>query len=203
MFVAAADDLEEVAGGFAGHREVAELIDDQQLRAVPEAHGRGPAALERGPAGAGDKVGGRCVVDAVAGLDRAVAEDGREHRLPDARRADQQDVRAVVDEPQRREVLDQAPIQRGLGGEVELLERLARRQLGEPQPALQSTLLDGGDFGGEQVAQELGVAGRVLSGVRERGGEAFGDCAQAQVGEVLAQLMVGGVGHQQASAKAA
>src|SRR4051794_5474337 len=73
------------------------------------------------------KVGGGRVVDAVAGLDGAVAEDGGEHGLADAGRPDQQCVGAVFDEPQRGEVFDQAAVQARLGAEVELLERLARR----------------------------------------------------------------------------
>ena len=84
-----------------------------------------------------------------------------------------------------------------MGGEVELLDRLARGQLGEPQPALQAALLDGVDFGGEQGVEELGVAGLVALGRFERRREPFGDRRQPQVGEVLAQLLVEGVGHQQ------
>src|SRR6266540_2703694 len=38
VFVAAGDDVEEVAGGLGGERQVAKLIDQQELRAVPEAH---------------------------------------------------------------------------------------------------------------------------------------------------------------------
>jgi len=37
---------------------VAELVDDQQLGAVPEAHGVGPAALDGGLSGASDQLGG-------------------------------------------------------------------------------------------------------------------------------------------------
>jgi hypothetical protein len=115
----------------------------------PEAHGVGPAALDRGLGGAGDQFGGGGVVDAVARLDRAVAEDRGQHRLANARRPDQQQVRFVFEKPERGEVFDQAPVQARLGAEVELIERAACGELGEPQASLQAALLDGDDFVGE------------------------------------------------------
>ena len=105
--VAAADDLEEVAGGLAGHREVAELVNDEQQRSAPEAHRGLPASLERGLRGLGDEVRGGGVVDAVAGLHRLQAERDRQHRLADPGRPDEQDVGFLLDEPQRGELLDQ------------------------------------------------------------------------------------------------
>jgi hypothetical protein len=99
-----------------------------------------------------------------------VAEDGGEHCLADAGRRDEQRVRAVLDDGQRGEVLDQAAVEARLGAEVELLERLARRELREPQPALERAPLDGLDLGGQQVGEELGVGGLVAFGRFERGG---------------------------------
>jgi hypothetical protein len=58
-----------------------------------------------------------------------VAEDRGEHRLPNAGRPDQQGVRALFDEAQRCGIFDQAAVEVRRGGEVELLERLARRLL--------------------------------------------------------------------------
>jgi hypothetical protein len=51
-----------------------------------------------------------------------------------------------------------------LGGEVELLQRLVRREPGEPHPAGELALLGGLDLDLEQVVQELGVAGLVALG---------------------------------------
>jgi len=129
VFVAAADDLEEVAGGFAGHREVAELVDDQELWAVPEAHRGRPAAFHCRARGASDEVGGGGVVDAVAGVDSLVAQRDHEVCLADAGRPDQQDVCFLLDESQRREVLDKAAVESRLGVEVELLDGLAGGEL--------------------------------------------------------------------------
>ena len=113
-----------MAGGFAGHRQVAQLIDDQKLWAVPEAHRRLPAALQGGAAGACDEVGGCRVVDAVAGVHGLDAECDREHRLAGAGRPDRKNVGLLFDEPQRGELVDEATIERWLGGEVEVLEGL-------------------------------------------------------------------------------
>ena len=97
------------------------------------------------------------------------------------------------------EIFDQAPVEVRLRGEVELLERLARRQLGEPQPALQAALLDRLDLMVEQVVQELGVGRLVALGRLERSGELVGDGGEPQVVQVPAQLLVDGVGHQDAT----
>ena len=47
VFVAAADDLEEMRGCFAGHREVAQLVNDEELWSGPEAHRVRPAPVHR------------------------------------------------------------------------------------------------------------------------------------------------------------
>ena len=78
--------MEEVAGRLGGQRQVAELVADEDLRPVPEAHRRLPAALERRPLRLGDEVGGGRVVDAVALLGGVAAERDGEHRLADAGR---------------------------------------------------------------------------------------------------------------------
>ena len=200
VFVAAADDLEEVAGGFVGHRQVAELVDDQQLRAVPEAHRVGPAAFERGAwrcgrrgrrrwcSRRGSRPRRRCGRAIVASIVLPTPGGPISKTL-----AFSSMKRSVARSSTRRRS------RRGLGAEVELLERLAGGKLGEAQPALEAALLDGGDLGGEQVVQELGVAGLVALGVLERGRELLGDGGEAQVGEVRAELLVGGVGHQHAT----
>lgn len=134
-------------------------------------------------------------------MNGAVAERDRQMPFPDAGRPDQQDVRALLDEPQGGEVVDQAPVQRGLRIEVELLERLARRQLGEAQAALQAALLSSLNFDGEEIRQELGVAGLVALGGLQGRGEGVGRGSELEVGQARAQLLVDGVrAHQHASA---
>lgn len=66
------------------------------------------------------------------------------------------------------------------------------REVREAKPALQATLLGCGDLGSEEVVQELGVARLLLLGLLEGSGELFGDSCELQVGQVGAQLLVGG-----------
>jgi hypothetical protein len=118
---------------------------------------------------------------------------------------DQQDVGLLLHEPQGREVLDEPPVQAGLGGEVELLQRLVRGELGEPHAAVQASLLGRGDLGLEEVVEELGVARLLALSGLQGGREGVGDCGHLQVGQVASELLVDRVGaHQQAtSARAA
>ena len=71
--------------------------------------------------------------------------------------------------------LDERTVDAGLGGEVELLQRLGRRESGEPHPPSELALLGRVDLDLEQVVQELRVAGLVLLGLLERGGEVLRD----------------------------
>ena len=185
VFVAAADDLEEVAGGFAGHRQVAELVDDQDLWSGPEAHRVRPAAVDRGAGGAGDEVGGGGVVDAVAGVHGALAERDREHCLADAGRADQQAVGFLLDEPEGGEVFDEPAVEGGLRGEVELLERLVGGELRENRirpSRRRCSLAATSDL--EEVVQELGVARLLPLGGLQRRCELVGRGAELQVREM-------------------
>ena len=86
VFVAAADDLEQVARGLAGHRQISKLVNDQNGRSGPESHGVRPSSVHRGAGCAGDEVGGGCVVDAVAGVHGTVTERDSQVCLADARR---------------------------------------------------------------------------------------------------------------------
>ena len=66
--VALVDDLEERGCGFAGEREVAEFVDDEQGGAGEEAHSGGPSPLNGGAVAAGREVGGGGEVGAITGM---------------------------------------------------------------------------------------------------------------------------------------
>ena len=72
----------------------------------------------------------------MPGLGGQHAERDREVRLADARRAQKHDVAALAQEAPRGELVDQAPVDRGLLLEVEVLEPFLVRQLGELQVEL-------------------------------------------------------------------
>ena len=190
VLVASRDDLEEMTRGLSGERQVAKLIDDQERRAVPEAHRRLPAAFEGRALALGDEVGGGGVVDAVAVLGGVAAQGDGEHCLADAGRPDQQDVALLLDETQRCELVDHAAVERGLGVVVDLGERLWRGEAGEAQPALESASLGRLDLDREEPLEEARVGGLALVGVLQGRGELLGGRLQAQVGEMRAQLLV-------------
>ena len=73
-----------------------------------------------------DPFGGGAEGDAVAGQAGADPERDREVRLAGAGRAEQDDVLLAGEEVELAEVQDRGLRGRGLEGEVELLERLAR-----------------------------------------------------------------------------
>ena len=102
----------------------------------------------------------------------------------DSGRTDQQAVGFLLDEPQRREVLDEPAVQRGLCGEVELFECFVGGELGEPRPPVEAALLGGGDLGREQVVQELGVAGLLPLGGLQGRCQRVGGGRELQVGEM-------------------
>ena len=187
VFVAAADDLEQVRGGFAGHREVSQLVNDQNLLVRPRTAWCSPSVRPSRRGGAGDEVGGGCVVDAVAGVHRPVPERYSQMCLANAGRADQQTVGFLLDEPEGREVLDEPAVEGGLRGEVELLECLVGGEPGEPHPAVEAALLAGGDLGREQVVQELGVARLVALGGLQGRCERVGRGAELQVREMCSR----------------
>ena len=73
------------------------------------------------------------VRDREAVLDRPDPEGGRQMTLSHTGRTKKQDVGLLANEAARREGLDLAPIDVRLKAPVEILERLARREAGQPQ----------------------------------------------------------------------
>ena len=131
-----------------------------------------------------DEVGGGGVVDAVSGLGGVAAERDREHRLADAGRSDQKQIGLLLDEAERRQLLDHLAVERGLGVVVDLGERLGGREAGEAQPAFEPAPLGRLDLDREQPLEEASVGGLLALGLLERRREPLGGRAQAQVGEV-------------------
>jgi hypothetical protein len=79
--VALGDDLEQRGRGLPCHRQISQLVNDQQPGSGEEPHAGGPPAFQRGAVAAGDQIGGGGVVGAVAGRDRGVPETDSQHRL--------------------------------------------------------------------------------------------------------------------------
>ena len=114
-FVAGGDELEEQGGAEFVEREVAELVDDEQLRCELDAQ----AALESAFLVRDAEVFEESVhageVHAVAVLDGLNADGHGEMRLPDSGRSEQDEVVGVRHEAEAGELHDLLAVDVGLG----------------------------------------------------------------------------------------
>jgi hypothetical protein len=108
--------------------------------------------------------------------------------LAGARRPEQDHVLAAVEEIELPQVLDHLLFHRALEGEVELLQALARREAGGPDPALAAVALARGDLGGEDGLEEALVRPALLpcplGQGRHRPGRGGGLQGAEEVGEL-------------------
>ena len=96
---------------------------------------------------------------------------------------------AVAHEVELGQVTDDLGIDRGLEVEVELLQGLAEREVGEAQPGREPTLARGVHLGGDHLGQELERV--FLRGARLFGqlGEHLLGAGELQVAEVVLDLL--------------
>src|SRR5687767_2654922 len=90
--VAACDQLEEEMGAASLERQVAELVDDQQLGLAEKHQAVRQLPVGLGPCEGGEQCGGADEKDRVASLDDGAPESNGEMRLADARRTKDEDV---------------------------------------------------------------------------------------------------------------
>jgi hypothetical protein len=102
-----------------------------------------------------DDLGERGAVDAPAGPDRGDAQRGGEVALARAGRAEEVHDLGPGDEVELGERQDAAPLERGLEGEVEALERLRRREAGGLERDADAAVLAGGVLLGEEAVDGL------------------------------------------------
>jgi hypothetical protein len=117
-------------------RDVADLVDDQQRDPLQAVERCVEAAMVLGVGEQCDPLGGGLERDAVAGQAGAQPQSDGEVGLAGAGRAEQDDVLAAGQEVELAKVQHRLAPQAGLEGEVELLERLARREAGGLDPGL-------------------------------------------------------------------
>jgi hypothetical protein len=154
-FVAAGDQGEEQVGGLAFERQVADLVDDDQRVALdPLEFVVQRVAVLRLLETVDRLLGGRerDAVPGLAGLDR---QGDREVCLAGARRAEEADVAVLVDPGELREVQDQRLLGAGLGGEVEVLQRLVGGERGVADALAGPGGIAGEDLGPQQGLEEL------------------------------------------------
>ncbi len=153
-FVELADEVEQELAAGLGEREIAELVEDQEVEAGDQVRG---AALAFG-AGFGVELVHQ-VDDIEEPAAAAVANAGAcdahsEMGLAGSSSADQHEIALVVEEVSGGEVADQRLVDLG-GLEVKLLDLLGERQFGDGQLVFDRARLFLTDLGGQEVANDL------------------------------------------------
>ena len=129
--------------------------------------------------------------DAVAGLAGLDRQRDREVRLAGARGPEEADVHVLGGPGELGEVQDQRLLGGGLGGEVEVLQRLVRGERGVADAVARAGGVAGEDLGFEQRLEEL-LVGPAL-GARGLGGllEPFQDAWRLELAEQVGQPLAG------------
>jgi hypothetical protein len=185
LLIAAGDELEEQMRAVAIDRDVADLVDDQELGLAVELQPLFDFVFGIGLRQGRDQRHGLGEVGPVAlgyGLD---AERHRQMRFSYPGRAQEDDVFAVGDEPASGQVFDPLAVDRRLEGEVEVLQRFDERELGHRSADRDVLLLLGGDFPRQQLVEEVGIGHVLLGCFFQTGLELVVDPVQPQVLQVL------------------
>ena len=104
--------------------------------------------------------------------------------------AEEQQRASVVDEPQRREVLDELAVHRGLELEVELVDGPSEREAGVAQPRGHPPVPGGGGLPADELSQERQMRPAVGPGGLGQRGERLRGVPELQVAEVVLELFV-------------
>ena len=101
----------------------------------------------------------------MAGFGGPDAKGDCQMRLADARRPEENDIAAIVKEAQRRQLVDEALVDRGLLLEIEVLEPLRIRETCELQTEPHCSLVPMPQLAVEQIAEEMGVRPLLCGGL--------------------------------------
>jgi hypothetical protein len=167
--IALVDDLEEEGGVGLLEGQVADLVQDEYLGPDQDLEQGVEAILLALCPGTGDEVVEREEVDAVSVFDGLEGEADGQVSFPDAWRTEEQDVLAVVEEAEGRELGDSLAGHLGLGLEVELFECLGPGQPRELEVGLHAALEAGGELDVEEFVEDLDAELLSLLGAFEYG----------------------------------
>ena len=166
VLVAPVDQLEEEDGAAAGDREIADLVHDQEcgigqgLEALVQASGC--LSLLEGV----DQIGQGAVVDFSAALGGGDGQADGQVGLADAGRAEEDDVLLALNEAELVQRVDLLALDVGLEAEVEVRERLDRREPAGAHRGLQASAVAKRDLGGQESLDRFrgGRASSIHSG---------------------------------------
>ena len=184
VLVAPTDQLEQQVGMPVRVRQVADLVDHEQVRrrVVFEPPAQGRVAVQRGQLA--QQLRRRDEQGCAPGQHRLVAQVARAHRLAHAIGSDQHDVAGVLEERQRHQLLDDGAIALRGPCPVEVGQGLEGSDVCGAQPPLQTSAVPLSRF----PAQQLGDPARLL-GVAHQLGPAAEQAMQAQLAGLLAQAL--------------
>ena len=150
--VAPVDELEEQDRAALGHRQVADLVHDEQRRVGQRLESAVEPARGFGLLQGVHQVGQRAEVD----LASALGSSDRQVRLSHAGRAEEDDVLLALQKAQFVERVDLLALDRGLEGEVEAPERLHVWQAAGAHGGLEATAVAKRDLSGQELLDRLG-----------------------------------------------
>jgi len=166
--VTTGDERKEEIGRLPLEGQVADLVDDEQVVALESAQLGLELVAVLGRLEARDPLLRSGEGDPEAALARLQRERDREVGLAGAGRAEEADIRPLLDPGELRQVQDERALGRGLRAPVEVLERFQRREGGVADPHPRAGGVAGEDLGLEQALEKLLV--RPLLGTGALGG---------------------------------
>jgi len=169
-------------------RDIADLVDDQELGLAVKLQPLLDPVLGIGFCQGGDERHGLGEVGPVTFGDGLDAQSDRQMSLANTGGPEQDHVLAVGDKAALGQVLDLFPVDRGLEGEVEVLERLDVGELGQGSPDGDVFFLLGGHFLREQLVEEVGVGEVVLGGFLKSRLQPLMDPVQPEMLQVVLDL---------------
>ena len=139
--MAGVDELEEQDRAVLAHRQIPDLVDHEECGVRQDLEPAGQAAGRLGLRERLDQARQRPVVNPTSGLGGSHREADGDVRFPHAGRTEQDHVLGAVHEAELMQALDLLALDAGLEGEVELGERLHRRQPGGSHRSLQAPVV--------------------------------------------------------------
>ena len=189
--VAGVDQLKEQVAAAGDHRQVANLVDDEELRAAeePDPLPQGALALSLGQRA--DELGEGGEVDAASGLDGLDGEGDGQVGLAAAGLAEEVDDLVAADEVEPGQGEDAVAVERGLEREVEPGQRLDGEQPAHLESRLDPAALAQAEFLIEQAVDRLESGDLAALELAQQVLQHFESTRHAQADQVVADAVEG------------
>src|SRR3954469_3833669 len=183
--------------------QIAELVDDEQFGLREEGELIGELAVELGAGERTEQRGGAGEEHRVASLDGSATESDGEMSLADARRSEEEHVFGLGNEAAGGELADEALVDRWLRLEIELFERLHRREVGDGHAHRDALALLGLHLAAQQAVEEVEIGRLAACCLGEDRVESIGEIGKAQACEILQHAGVDDGAHRAPPPRAA